>query len=1170
VLAFVTNVDTDVLLLRQIWDRLPSGLRLKVLRLDQVFDPAGVIDDVSLIVVRALGGGGTDEAIASWAGLARRNSKQICFLPGDAQVNEQWRDLSTVDPLVWSEAFGYLVNGGANNLIEFLKFMSDKVLGTSYGYLPVAEFPLHGRYGSSATANPRARVGLLFYRAHLLAGNTVFVDDLLEVAAAMDIELIAYFTYSLRAYEPAGGGIAELISEDRPQVLISTVLAAGSANGLEWDPGQLKELGVPVIQALISSQPRELWQASEAGLTPLDVAMNVAVPEFDGRIISVPVAFKELIDQDEDFGASITAYRVDPERAKHVLEIAARWSRLAQKPNQDKKVAVVLSAYPTKRSRLGNAVGLDTPASLVAMANEMARAGYRIDGLSENPAEIMAQLAELIDYEDPDHVAAGGLSLEVADYLQYFEALPDKVKDPIVKKWGEAPGNAYVREGRLYFPGLRFGNLIVAIQPPRGHGDDPIALYHSPEVPPNHHYLAFYRYLEAVEGVDAVIHLGKHGTLEWLPGKAVALSAECFPDLAIGQLPLIYPFVVNDPGEGTQAKRRSHAVLVGHMVPPLTRADSYGMIAELEDLLDEYQRIATMDPSKLDLIRAKILELLEKTAITDDLAMGDAWSDFDQLVQDIDGYLCELKDAIIRGGLHVLGHVPSGEELIDLILAITRVPQIGGYSLREAILDAYGDLDLDAVDEFSRAWISALLICDFNLEELENPWEPNARGLAGVPESLRAVLAWICEDLVPRIYGARRELSAILEALEGKAVEPGPSGAPSRGMAHVMPTGRNFYSMDPRQVPTRLSYVTGKATADRMVKRYFADNGRYPENVGVVLWGTAAIRTGGDDVSVVLALLGVEPVWDPSSSRVMDLRLVPLKELGRPRIDVTCRISGFFRDAFPQAISLLDEAFHLVAKAEGEGDANPVARAGIGLRIFGPKPRSYGSGVLPLLETGKWQDDQDIAAVYLNYSGYAYGAANYGEAAKDELRARLKDMDVAFKAQDNREHDIFDSDDYFQEHGGMIASARALGNERIVGLFADTSRPDSVKIRTILEEAAFVMRSRVVNPVWINAMMRHGYKGAFEMAATVDYFYGYDVTARVGRKWMYDSIVEAYVGDERVNQFFRQYNPHALLSICERLLEAADRGLWQPDSDQRSLLTEQVLDLEGEMGESDA
>ncbi|MGB3520992.1 MAG: cobaltochelatase subunit CobN, partial [Mycobacterium sp.] len=967
-------------------------------------------------------------------------------------------------------------------------------------------------------------------------------------------------------------------------------VSAGDDDGA-WDIERIAALDIPVFQGLCLASSRADWAANDDGVTPLDSATQIAIPEFDGRIITVPFSFKEIDDD------GLPHYAADPERCARVAGVAVNHAVLRRIPNAQKKLALVLSAYPTKHSRVGNAVGLDTPVSAVRLLQRLAAEGYDVgDGFGvldvalENEGETEAGdrlIHTLIEAggQDENWLSAAqldGAQVRVAgrQYAQWTAELPDDLRNAMTTAWGPAPGKLFVNDaGEIVLAALQSGNVVLMIQPPRGFGENPVAIYHDPELPPSHHYLAAYRWLAHGFGAHAVIHLGKHGSMEWLPGKTAALSSACATDAMIADLPLIYPFLVNDPGEGAQAKRRAHATIVDHLIPPMARAESYGDIARLEQLLDEYGNIATMDPAKLPAIRGEIWNLMRAAEMHRDLGLDERPEDeeFDDFLLHVDGWLCEIKDAQIRDGLHVLGGAPTGPERVNLVLAILRAPQVwGGVDHAVPGLRAALGLKEDAaaavVDEIegrARALVEAMEAGD---------WEAGmADTLHPDPEVCR-VLRFAATEVVPRLAGTSAELDAVLHALAGGFVRPGPSGSPLRGLVNVLPTGRNFYTVDPRAVPSRLAWQTGQAMADSLVRRYLDETGGYPESVGLSVWGTSAMRTSGDDVAEVLALLGVRPEWDEASRRVSGLAVISPEELGRPRIDVTVRISGFFRDAFPHVVSMLDDAVQMVASLDEPDDANFVAahaRADLAehgdlrratTRIFGSAPGSYGAGILQVIESGTWRDDKDLAEVYTTWGGFAYGRGLGGAPAADDMRTNYRRIKVAAKNIDTREHDIADSDDYFVYHGGMVATVRALTGADPKAYVGDSTSPDAIRTRTLAEETARVFRARVVNPRWISAMRRHGYKGAFELAATVDYLFGFDATAGVVHDWMYEKLAAEYVLDPQTREFLDKSNPWALHGIVERLTEAADRGLWEhPDPETLAALRQAYLDVEGDL-----
>ncbi|MGY1722042.1 cobaltochelatase subunit CobN [Blastococcus sp. SYSU DS0533] len=1189
--TLLSTSDTDLLSARA----SGAGWRLgNPARLDAA-GMAALTEGSELVVIRILGVRRQYEEVLAplLAGPA-----PVVVLGGEQVPDAELMELSTVPMGVATEAHGYLAQGGPDNLRQLHRFLSDTVLLTGEGFEPPSVAPDWGLLDRTARRVTGPRVAVLYYRAHHLAGNTAFVEALCTAVEDAGGRAVPVFVSSLRSVP--GDLLATLRSAD---ALVVTVLAAGGsrpataqAGGDDgaWDVGQLAELDVPVIQGLCLTRSREEWLADDDGLSPLDVGNQVAIPEFDGRLISVPFSFKET---DAD---GLTHYVADPERAARVAGTAVAHARLRHTPPAERRIVLMLSAYPTKHARIGNAVGLDTPASVVRLLAAMQGAGYDI-GPFDGP-DALPGVADL-DGDALVHalIAAGGqdenwlteeqlsgnpVRIPAAQYRAFFDTLPGDLREAMVEHWGQPPGSLFVDGDDIVFAALRAGNVVVMVQPPRGFGENPIAIYHDPDLPPSHHYLAAYWWLRSVFGAHALVHVGKHGNMEWLPGKTVGLSASCGPDAAIGDLPLVYPFLVNDPGEGSQAKRRAHATLIDHMVPPMARAESYGDIARLEQLLDEHANVAAMDPAKLPAVRAQIWTLLQAAKLDADLGLNERPADehFDDMILHVDGWLCEIKDSQIRDGLHVLGSPPAGQDRVDLVVAMLRARQIWGGSvalpgLREALgLTEDGTAGLretDRVEELAAALVGGM----------------EARGwtAAAVPEVVRevldrdddavaAVLRFAVDEVVPRLARTTDELDATLHALDGGYVPAGPSGSPLRGLVNVLPTGRNFYSVDPRAVPSRLAWETGQAMADSLLERYRADTGEWPRSVGLSVWGTSAMRTSGDDVAEVLALLGVRPVWDEASRRVTSLEPVPLEELGRPRVDVTVRISGFFRDAFPHVVTMLDDAVTLVAGLD-EDPADNYVRAHVDAdiaghgdrrrattRVFGSKPGAYGAGLLPLIDSRNWRGDADLAEVYAVWGGYAYGRDLDGVQARPDMEAAYKRIAVAAKNVDTREHDIADSDDYFQYHGGMVATVRALTGSAPRAYIGDSTRPEQVRTRSLTEETARVFRARVVNPKWLAAMRRHGYKGAFELAATVDYLFGYDATTGVVADWMYEKLAQTYVLDPENRQFMETSNPWALHGIAERLLEAVDRKMWEsPDPQVLAELQQAYLDTEGDL-----
>ncbi|UTI64125.1 cobaltochelatase subunit CobN [Paraconexibacter antarcticus] len=1264
-LRFITTADTEILATASAVRRLPEDfpvVRCANPKGTRDIDPFldHVLDGARVVVIRVLGGrrgwqGGVDRL----AERCREDGIALIALGGESAPDAEMTALSTVPSGAVATVGEYLQSGDVDNIEQLLRFLADTFLLEGFGFeepKPVEKLGVYlpGRGDVTIDEALSGRdpmkpvVGITFYRSHRLTGNTDFIDGLCAAIERQGAIPVPVWAYTMKR-DHAGGQVPALdLLRGRVDALITTMLATGGANAgdaagdiapedggheeqMSWDSSALESLDVPVIQALCVTMSKARWAEGNEGLLPIDAATQVAIPEFDGRIIGGPISFKEMDDSDSPVGTAVPRYVPDAERCDRLAGLVVRHAKLRKGPWNDdgakpRKIAIVLTAFPTKHARIGMAVGLDTPASAIGLLHRLRADGIAVANI---PADGDALMHELIAAggHDPEFLTDqllqdAPLRISVSDYLDWYRTLPAELTGDMVEKWGEAPGDRYLDTsgtaspggGDLVIAGVEYGDVVVLIQPPRGYGDDQVGIYHDPELAPAHHYMAAYRWLNKHWGADAIVHLGKHGTLEWLPGKMLALGESCAPDAALADMPLVYPFVVNDPGEGAQAKRRAHAVVVDHLVPPMMRAESYDELADLEALMDEYARLEVLDPSKLPGLGAEIWKAIQAANLHEDLGL-DAEHEPDDagtLVEHLDGYLCEVKDVQIKDGLHVLGVVPEGPHLRGLVAAIGRHGSGDVPGLRRAVAAAFGldeealvaapgvkvsgersaallerfpgtayrgsDL-LDRLEEAQHALLTELSEHDWDVERCaELCRSVLGRDDAGVVSALR----FAAGQIVPKLRATTDEMTNVLGALRGRHVPAGPSGAPTRGRFDVLPTGRNFYSVDPRALPSQLSFETGVKLADAVIERYVADSGELPEMVGLVAWGTAAMRTQGDDAAEVLALLGVRPTWHPASRRVTGLEVIPLEELGRPRIDVTLRISGFFRDAFPHLLGLLDDAVTMVAALDEPDEQNFVAKHARAeaaklsgdleesvawrratTRIFGSKPGTYGAGLIQLLETRDWRDDKDLAAVYEAWGGFAYGRGLGGVAAGDAMRACFERIDVAVKNVDSREHDHLDSDDYYQYHGGMVATIKALSGREPAAYLGDSSDPKKVKVRTLAEETRRVFRARVANPAWIGSMVRHGFKGAAELAATVDYLFGYDATTDIASDWMYETVAEKYLLDEDIAAFMDQANPWAARSIAERLLEAADRGLWaEPSAETVDAIKARYLSLE--------
>ncbi len=1188
-----------------------------------------------LIVVRALGGASYFHyALEALHASARRSGAVIVVLPGDDKPDEGLFPFQACADEDRQALWTYLTEGGAGNASAFVAY-AEALLDDADRPEPARPllkagiwWPGRGVIGveeweALAFTVPHsgltAIAPLCFYRALVQSGETAPVEAMVEALKAQGLIPLPVFVSSLKD-QVSVDTLRAIFTRFPPSVVINTTGFAVSTPGAEKPSTVLDETGAVVLQAIFSSSPRTTWENSSQGLSARDLAMSVALPEVDGRVLTRAVSFKSKARFDERVEANLVSHEPDVGRMRFVAELAANWAKLRSTEPTARRVALIMANYPNRDGRLGNGVGLDTPAGTIEIMRAMRDAGYDVTDLPADGDMLMqALMAGPTNAANDERVVRERLS--VSDYIKFFGDLPKEVQDRVAARWGAPENDPFHLDGAFALPLMRFGKLMIGIQPARGYNIDPKETYHSPDLVPPHGYLAFYAFLRREFGAQAVIHMGKHGNLEWLPGKALALSETCFPEAVFGPLPHLYPFIVNDPGEGTQAKRRTSAVIIDHLTPPLTRAESYGPLKDLEALVDEYYEASGGDPRRLVLLKKQILELIADIGLDHDAGIAKGEAD-ETALEKLDAYLCDLKEMQIRDGLHIFGLAPEGRLLTDLVVALARVPrgqgEGGDASLQRAIA---GDLYLlsplegempgraeggtpgtapksfDPLDcVMSPHWTGpkpAILshITDApwrttgdTVERIELVAAKLVSGDIPCPDDwprTRAVLAEIETRLKPAVVSSGpAEIQGLLKGLAGTFVPPGPSGAPTRGRPDVLPTGRNFYSVDSRAVPTPAAYELGKKSAELLIQRYVQDHGEWPTSFGITAWGTSNMRTGGDDIAQALALVGVKPLWDMASRRVTGFEVIPMAILGRPRVDVTLRISGFFRDAFPEQIALFDKAVRAVAaleedegdnpiaarvraettkfKAEGLDDKQAARRAGY--RVFGSKPGAYGAGLQALIDEKGWNNRADLAESYLVWGGYAYGAAEEGKAERGLFEERLRSVQAVVQNQDNREHDLLDSDDYYQFEGGMTAAIELVAGIRPKVYHNDHSRPEKPVIRSLEEEIGRVVRARVVNPKWIEGVMRHGYKGAFEITATVDYMFAFAATTGAVRDHHFEAVYQAFILDDRVRDFIAEKNAPAQKELAERLIEAIDRGLWTPKSNSAKFALSEMVE----------
>ncbi|MBX2805989.1 MAG: cobaltochelatase subunit CobN [Hyphomicrobiales bacterium] len=1164
-----------------------------------------------IVVVRLLGGKSYwPYGLERLTEMAHEGAFQLAVLPGDAQDDPQFDDLSTVDDETRENLWAYLREGGIDNARGFLAYLASMMSGEAP---PTQARPLLHAGICERPHTPQVTGGdkphlaaLIFYRALMQSGDLAAVDALIEALNKAGFEVLPVYVSSLR--DPFSQSLLRRQFEQTPPdiILNTTAFAASIANGEDDAETPFAGLDAMVLQVVFSGESEASWAGGMRGLTPHHIAMHVALPEVDGRVLTRAVSFRNDEGFDEATQYFVTRGAPKPDRAAFVARLAAGWVGLRKTPPPERKVALILANYPNRDARLANGVGLDTPHSAITILHALEDAGYTADLIPENGNRLIQLLRE-----GPTNAGQAGRKitekLPLDLYKNYFERLPEIVRSQVGERWGAPEDDPNITDGGFAIPALRFGNIVTGIQPARGYQIDPKATYHDPDLVPPHSYFAFYIWLRETLGVHAVIHLGKHGNLEWLPGKALALSENCFSDAVLGPLPNIYPFIINDPGEGSQAKRRTSAVIIDHLTPPMTRAETYGELKEIEALADEYYEAASVDEPRRQYLAGAILAASARLGLDKDCGISPGAS-AEEALAGIDNHLCELKEMQIRDGLHVFGNAPEGRLRTDLLVAMARAPRGSERASDASLIRALAeDLELGGnFDPLSSKlgdrwtgerpqWLAGMSDANWRtngdtVERLEllaqqlvgrsgSAIRAAMRQTRGRWAKTQAVLDEIDQSIAPNIDACGpAEISGLLTALDGKFVAPGPSGAPTRGRPDVLPTGRNFYSLDSRALPTPAAWELGKKSAELVIERYVQDHGDWPRSIALSAWGTANMRTGGDDIAQALALAGVKPQWEMTSRRLTGFEIIPLAKLGRPRVDVTFRVSGFFRDAFPAQIELLDSAMRAVAALNEPEGENPLAEnvhtekyrllsEGMpskaadriaSARIFGSKPGAYGAGLQALIDEGIWETEQDFADAYIQWGQYLYGGGLDGQASADALKSRLKHVDAILHNQDNREHDILDSDDYYQFEGGLAASVKALKGKAVRVYHNDHSRPERPVVRALEEEIGRVVRARAANPKWIAGVMRHGYKGAFEIAATVDYLFAFAATTGVVGDHHFEALYQAYLVDDTVRIFLAENNDAALTELCARFGEAIERGLWRPQSNSAANMIESL------------
>ncbi len=1132
----------------------------------------------------------------------------------------------------WDTLNRYLMHGGRMNFCNLFSYLHTLLFQDKVSCNPPESLPQEGIYHPDFQKIPdlkeylkqkidpkKITVGIWFYQSYWLNDNLIYINAIIREIERCGANVICVFHLRYKDAERGNLGadyvVEQFFMENGKSVidvLISPMMFSLTLSAPEYKD-LLPRLNVPFIQAITTMNSYAEWKESLQGVSTMDVSYSVAQPEFDGALITVPVATREEEEIDSITGALISKNMPVPDRVEKMVSLSLNWARLRKIENQDKRIAIIFHHYPPRNDRIGCAAGLDSFESVKLLLDRMQKEGYQVDRIYETGDELAKDLLDKMTCDQrwltPERMAQRAEAHAGEELFKpWHEALPRSIREKMTADWGEIPGDLFVHEEKMHFAGLINGNLFITIQPPRGYFENIDKIYHDMYLSTPHHYLAQYRWIKDVFKADAVMHVGKHGSLEWLPGKALGLSDECYPDLAIMDLPNIYPYIINDPSEGTQAKRRSYCCIIDHLTPVFTNADLYEDLAKVENVLKEYTDAKIEDPGKLPILRSMIWEAVCQAELDKDLEMDEkeAFADFDLFLEKLHTYLADLGDTMINDGLHIMGKAPENDRLVEFLVQLTRLPNGVTPSLRESILNALGfDYDellvnkgktlphfkgktggqiIQSAHESGLSMVKELEKNSFDTSFIDTIVE-SCLDCGNI--SVAAALAYISEVLTPNIRLVTEEIDSSLVGFNGGFVKPGPSGAPTRGQANILPTGKNFYSVDPNKIPTQGAWDVGKRLGDALIERCLKETGKYPESIGIIVWGGSTMRSKGDDIAEIYYLMGVKPVWARGSGNVTGLEVIPLSELGRPRLDVTPRISGFFRDSFPNLVERIDEAARMVAMLKEppksnilrrnvlldmesyikEGMTEKEAMREATFRVFGCPPGTYGAGVSELVESKNWKTQEDLGNNYIRYTAHAYGKGSYGKQKPATFRKLLSRMDVTVKNEDSREYDMLSCTDYYNYYGGLIVAAKTVRGELPFALVGDSADPKRVKMRTTFEEAKHVLRSRLVNPKWLDGMKRHGYKGAGDISHMMDVVLGWDATAEVIDDWMYKKIAEKYALDPEMQKWMKEVNPYALQNILDKLLEAISRGMWDTDKEMENELREAYLEMEGEIEE---
>lgn len=1161
-----------------------------------------------------------------------KGKKKIYFHSGIAEELIAFFDNCGITRKEYSDIYRYFEARTIENIYNLSCYLANYFGGRNYDFqdaiMPKWEGILHPQKDwqevkndiQTAKQNNQAVIAVLVPYYLVSNDNLKHIYAIIKSVESKGAYCYALFTSSTKDERIGKKGTQYLIEnylQDNSQALPQTIINAigysltifEKNETVTTDSGSIfNQLKIPIIQAFPTYINKEQWVESIQGLDSMSLVSAIYYPEFDGQICGYPIASNEYDTASESYIFEPIADRIDL-----VTNMAINWSILQRTPAHDKRIAVIFHNYPPRNDRIGCAAGLDSSATVQNLLQSLTQKGIQTNYSFEKPDDIIYKIIDTVSNDDTwlsceEMLKKSEDIITSEQYQSWYDNIPQNAQQQIEKDWGVAPGTFRTHEGKFPVPGIINGNIFIGLQPARGYEDEEQAekCYHSTDITCPHQYIAFYKWIKYIFKAHAIIHIGTHGTLEWLPGKEKGLSKSCFPSINIDDIPHLYIYHTSVIGEGIQAKRRASAVLLNHLIPSSTESGTYDELTDLDNNLTEYIKNTKGRQTQQEDLKQQIWQLCLKLSLDVDMNISKDKipEDFENFAHDLHAWLEIIKQSNVKDGLHIFGEVPKEERFTNLVKVLVRTRTGDIASLYDGIASAWG-FDYDALQtrpsdfftenetgymikdkciEIGTSLILALSKKEFDKSVISNLIAKEF-SQAKQTQKLQEVLEWICEEVVPRLNRTTEEMTNTLWGFDGEFVPPGKGGTPTRGNTLILPTGRNMFALDPSAVPSRVAHQVGVRMGDQLIERYIKDEGKLPEGIGMVLYSGDQMRTAGEDIAEVLYLMGVRPKWIGSSNRVSGVELIPLKELNRPRLDITCRISGLFRDTFPMLITLLDDAVKLAVSADEPIEQNYIKKhfnedidkfkeQGIDektahqealIRVYGCPPGNYGGGVDILIESKAWKSQDDLADIAVTWSCHGYSNEIHGKVCRESYIQRLSNIELTVKNENSTDFDIYDIDDEFIYHGGMIAGVTKFSGKKPQSYYGNSSDTDYTKVASVTEETARIMRSRLLNPKWIDGLKHHGFKGAGDVAYNLDNVFGWDAVADVIEDWAYEALANHFLFNNENKEWLSEVNPWAIHQMTERLLEAIQRKMWDADEDMIEKLKNMYLETEGNL-----